>query len=112
MAYSRRPRRDINGVYGQIDARYALKNVAAVIALLRAAVPARMPWFGWLVVMPYMPVRNALTTATWMSGWVLTPRKEVGVKKDGLACYDGSLRDGVWSGFIHQKQTTRSSRLL
>jgi hypothetical protein len=47
------------------DARCALKNVAAVIPLLRAAVPASKPWFGWLVVMPYMPVRNALTAATW-----------------------------------------------
>jgi hypothetical protein len=38
-----------------------------------------------------------------MLGCVLTPRKEVGVKKDGLACYNGSLHDGVRSGFIHRK---------
>ena len=54
-----------NGVAGisSSDARYALKKVAAVIPLLSAAVPASKPWFGWRVVMPYMPVRNALTAA-------------------------------------------------
>lgn len=69
------------------------KKTDAVIALFTAALAADRPYPGLPLIMPYMPVRNVLAAPIVVYKWML----ENWNRKNGLACYCGSLHYSIQS---------------